>query len=402
MNILNKMKYIRNNPLYGMKYDDELVNKDFKRMMKECNAPDGLYDPTVIPIKDARYYVLMSERSSSKTTQTLLKGLCYNKRYGTTIAYIRTLTSQITSSQYKKLFEVINNPVYGYIEWLTDKEYNRIIVERDKSCHYAHVNDEGVIDKICTKWCIQLMAVEEVERYTSTFNTVDTDYIIYDEFSRTPVTTDDFIAFMNIHATLRRERENIMTFMLSNTITPYHVYLKELAIAHILTKMKRGQHAIITAPLGARVYVELLSVGMHDEETTNFKQVALDFYGFANEGLKAIYGGEWEIKGFKHIPNTNEATFKNTNIIFDYMGNYMILCFYTDGKQFGAFIKPFTKKLKPNSIIISDEPHYNVENTTIKNYDIMRKLKALDKQGLLYYADNETGMMFVSLMESIK
>lgn len=402
MKIFDKIHYIEDNPLYGIKYDFDKVRRMFKKMLKECHAPDGLYDPSTLPLSDARYFDLLSERSSSKTTQCLLFAMCFNKIYGTTIAYIRQLANQITRSRYKDIFKVINDPVWGYVEWLTDKEYNTIQIEVDKKCYYAHRNEEGIIDKVCPDWFMMLMSVEQSEIYTSTFNTTNTDIVVFDEFTRTPATGQDFLDYMQIIATIRRERRNIIQFWLSNTISPYHQFLREQCTASHLATMKRGQHAIITTELGTRVYVELLAVGIHEnEEKTHFKASALEFFGFPNEGLKAIYGGEWEIKGFRHLPRGCNPKLHNTRIHLEFMGHYLEILTFSEKRQAGVFIRPFTRRNNPKFTLITDTPQYNPEQYNGRYKSVIRKLMDIDVKGLLYFSDNETALIYHAIVENI-
>ncbi len=395
--MVKKIEYIENNKIYGIKYNYDLVRKEFTKMLKVCGAPKGLYNPCLLPLTDARYFGLLSERSSSKTTQLLLFCLTFWKLYGTTTAYIRQLTQQITRKMYKEVFKVINDPQWGYVSYITDGEYNELVVDVEKKVYFAFRNENGTIERQDTKYCMMLLAVEMSEIYTSSLNTLDTDLLIFDEFTRTPATGQDFVDFMQLIATIRRERRSLLIFLLSNTVTPYHQYLRELGVSSQLERMKRGHHAIITTPLGVRVYVELLDVAMHN--TKEFKQTALEYFGFENEALRSIYGGEWEINGFRHIPRGVNPVFKHTNIKLEFMGNFISLQTFSEGKQYGVFLSPFTGKMQDKYIIISDQPKYAPRQLNGAYLPILRKLAEIDKTGHLYFSDNQTGLLYTSLYD---
>lgn len=393
-------KYINNNPLNGLLLDYKLIGKDLQKMLKKCHAPSGLYNPANIPYDKCNWDVLMSERSSSKTTQILLYWMCAFKRYGVKIVYLRKSSNMITQSMYVRLFDVINNPEYGYIDYLTDGKYNNIVVDRTtKHCYYVKTDDNGKeVERSAVPFMV-LWSVDQYDRYASTFNSVDFDSIIFDEFSWGSYAPDEFLHLCQIIATVRRERSSVRITMLSNTITPYNQYLRELGISGHLAKMKKGDKAIITSALGTKVYCELLDVGIHN--TVEFSQKALSYFGFENEALRSLYGGEWEIKGYKHLPPSDTRKINPTKILLCYMGNYMRLSTFHDGKAVGVIIAPYTREVKEYHIIVTDTPDYNNINTELRAKQIITRLHNLDCQGFLYFADNETGLQWSALRGSL-
>lgn len=399
-----KIKYIDNKPLYGIKRDFEYLKREFKKMLQECGAPQGLYGAD-LPDDEAKWFILMSERSSSKTTQILLKyGLLNNKLYGLKFAYIRREKSQTTESMHTKLFEVINNPIFGYVNYLTNGLYNCVVVERNtKNIYYAKRGEDGkIIDKSEIEIGV-IMSVEEYTRYCSNYNVTDYDTIILDEFSwgKQP-TSEEFFHFCQIIATLRRERRSVKMYLLSNTISPYNHYLKELCVSSHVIKMQKGQHALITTELGASVYVEMLDVEMH--KTVEFKVSSLEYFGFNGENgerLRSLYGGEWEIKGFRHLPHSENRSLTWTSLFLDYMGNMLRIATFQDGAMQGVFISAYTSKLKNDAMVFPINPRYNAESLRCRNRNIIRRLMMIDDMGLLYFSDNETAMQFYAYIDEL-
>lgn len=396
-----KVEYYNGKIINGIKYDYDLINREFKKMLKECNAPTGLYNPCDLPLDMAKWFVLMSERSSSKTTQLILYSAIFWKYYGTLTAYVRSFANQITQSMYINLFNVVTDARFGYVEYLTDDKYNNIFVDRQtKQCYFANIDTvTGKVLERADSPFMLLICVEDYERYCSTLNVPMCDIILFDEFSWGNYARDSFEHLCQIIATIRRERESVRIIMMSNTISPYNEYLRELGISSQLVKMHKGQHAIITSELGTRVYCAMLDVGIH--QTKDFSRKSLEYFGFANESLRALYGGEWEIKGFRHLPKSENRKIIYTNVLLDYMGNYMRVCSFYDGKQHGVFICRHTGKVNNKWTIVTDTPTYNTDAVEISHGGLIRKLKTINNLGLLYVSDNETGLSFNALCNSI-
>lgn len=386
-------KYIDNKPINGIKVDYKKVNKEFKKMMEKCGAPTGLYDPTSLPVDEANWFVLMSERSSSKTTQLLLYALTIYKLYGVCFAYVRKKKENITKSMYVKLFEVINDNTYGYVSYLSDGKYNHLGVTTTKDVYFYDSEETESAEAVGV-----LMDVEEYDRYCSSFNTTKHDIILFDEFSWGKYGQDEFLHFCQLIATLRRERVSVKIFMLSNTISPYNQYLQELGISTTLAKMTKGQHAIITSELGTKVYCALLDVAMH--KTKEFDRKALSYFGFANESLRALYGGNWEIKGFKHLPSSETREMEKTDVILSYLGYTMRVCAFEDGEMYGIFIQRFTGD-KTRYNVVSEDTEYQTDYFNTSSKKFMQNLQAYNLQGRLYVSDNETGLAFFGLLDAI-
>lgn len=394
-----KLEFINGKQIKGIKYNYDLINKEFNEMMKQCLAPDGLYNPTKLPFNEVVYNVLMSERSSSKTTQLMLYCMCIYKLYGSPYIYARQLTEEITKSMYDELFTVIKNPIYNYIGFITNDEYNDIYIDRhSKKCYFCKNTEDGL--KTDDKPFCYIMSIEDSNRYASSFNIYNADHLIIDEFTRGVCRNDYWTNLHQLISTIRRARLSLKIFMLSNTISPMHKILKELCITTQLQKMKKGQHSIITSPLGARVYVELLDVDFH--KGTEFIAENLIYHGFPSEELKSLYGGEWDIKAYRRLPQSES---RNTeivnNIVLDNMGNYMRLFTFQDEKQCGVLITGWTNKSNCE-IVISDNPQYNTDIYNIRHKELFTRLQLLDNKGLLYFSDNETVLLYYDLLNTIR
>ena len=92
---------------------------------RKLGVPEGLFDPTECPLNIAKYFTIVTERASGKTTNVLLYGLVCNKLFGTVIQYIRRDDSMLAPKNAKSLMETI---IYnGYVEKLTGDKYNNML-----------------------------------------------------------------------------------------------------------------------------------------------------------------------------------------------------------------------------------------------------------------------------------
>lgn len=401
MKSLKEYKYINNMSMYGIDYDYNIVNKEFIKLLKICKAPKGLYMPNTLPIKDTKYSVLLSERSSSKTTQCLLYMMVICRLYNAHFVYLRKFKEHTTNQFNKELFKVILMPEYHYIETITDNEFNSIHIDRvSKEVYYCKRNEHGIIEDMAPESFLSIMTVEESERYCSSFNNPKCDHILFDEFSRGLYRPDEIIDFFNIIATIRRERESLRIVMLSNTVSIYNQYLKELGVSKYLTKMSAGAKRVITAELGARVYVEWLDVDIH--KTDRFKKVALEYYGFANEKLKAIYGGEFEYRNFPRLPRdiNNHIVYRDTYI--SYMGVY--LCIEVMSGDLPCIkIREYTRTPAENKFIFTviDTECIKPQIILANRLNMRFLLNALST-GRCFFGTNDDGLLLMDFLHNIK
>lgn len=398
---LQENKYIYNDAKYGMQYDYDLINKEFLKMLKACKAPKGLFMPNEAPIAKYNWSVFLSERSTSKTTQWLLYGMTMNSLYTTVVIYVRNNKDQTTRSFNDKLFNVITMKEYGYILYLTNGKYNSVHVDRtSKEVYYCHRDDSGLMDDIAPTPFCAILTIEEAERYMG-YNQPMGDLIIFDEFSRGLYKNDNWVDFNNIIASIRRERESLRIVMLSNTVNPHHPYLQELGIAKELKHLSKGGRLVVTAPLGAQVYVNWVDVDMH--KTNIFKRASLAYHGFANEKLKAIYGGDWEYKNFPRIPKGTNNTVVDRHIYVEFMGSLMVLEVMT-GDLPCIHVRPYTRtEPKEDAIVLTDdEMHCYKKNYVKGNRQNMKFLLQAIAYGNIFYASNECGSMIADFVKKLQ
>ena len=73
-----KIRYYDDNPNKGIIVDWKKVSNYYKQL----NCPNNVYNPCKIPFEKAKYNVLLSERSTGKTTNELLIRMILYSMYG--------------------------------------------------------------------------------------------------------------------------------------------------------------------------------------------------------------------------------------------------------------------------------------------------------------------------------
>lgn len=126
-----EITYLNNNVQDGIKVD-------WKKVFTYYNAlkmPKGIYNPAKeLDPDSAEWFILISSRSTGKTTNLLIISIILFLMYGITTPYIRQRPDMTARQNIEKLFEVIR--ACGYIKDLTDGEYNNIYY-LDIKCIFA-------------------------------------------------------------------------------------------------------------------------------------------------------------------------------------------------------------------------------------------------------------------------
>lgn len=295
-----------------MKYiDDDIQNGiliDWKTVLKEYNKlgiPKDVYTPINLPFNDAKYFVECSERSIGKTTNWILLGMILNKLYGITIEYIRQTIDMIMPRNLK-LFKTIIE--YNYIEKITDGKYNNV---KYFSRKFYYINT--VTGDESTEEFMNCLSIDNNMDYKSSYNAPRGDLIIFDEFISKYYRVNEFIDFEDLIKTIIRERKSPIIVMLSNTIDKHNIYFKELEIYDYIQQMRGGEKKLVTTEMGTRININLITNVRNSKKKSLHNKL---FFGFKNELLNSIRGGEWATDSYPHIPKN-----KNVDII---LKNYYI------------------------------------------------------------------------------
>lgn len=287
-----KIEYHDNDKKKGIKYDFSLIRKEFKRL----KIPKDVYNPLTIPLEWSKFNVLLSPRSKGKTTNILLLGLIFNKLYGTVLQYIRSSHDMITPSKAGSLFSVIQQN--GYIEKLTDGKYNNIKLHWG-SWYYTKVDDKGEIIEQSEE-IMKMLSIDRAEKYKSSYNAPNGDFIIFDEFIGKIYYPNEFVRFLDLFKTIQRDRISPIIFMLANTIDRESEYFNELEIYEEIHTLEMGEDIKVTTEKGTPIYIAILN---NDDKLQNKQKIQNSlFYGFKNPRISSITGTDWAHVAYPHLP----------------------------------------------------------------------------------------------------
>lgn len=400
---MQEIQYIDEEEKNGIVYDFKAINKIYKSL----KCPKGYYNPTLLPFERAKYFNLLSIRATGKTTNILLWIMCarkwYIEKYGTETqppagGYIRQNIEMIMPKNIKHMFSVIIQR--GYVEKLTNGQYNSIIY-KNRAFYYCKVDEKGDIEEIENNYFFFCFAINKSDDYKSTFNDPKLDFVVFDEYLSTRYTPNEFIYFIDLLATIFRERKSPLIFMLANNIDRNSPYFRELGIMQQVKLMQFGDSKIITSELGTKVYVEL--VGLEEQKKKQKQELTSLFYGFTNPKLSIVTGQlTWAVNNYQHIPNDLEED------ILEVIGNRYIL--YNDELiRLRYVISPKYGKMvliTPATRFYDDSIIYTIGELMNKNYRFGLGFSNVDKlfyqaykRNQFYYATNDVGNMVENFLK---
>lgn len=374
------MIYIDDNTKNGLYYDFDKIRKEYKKL----KVPKDFYSPVNLPFEIAKYFVGVSERSTGKTTNWVLWGLCMNKIYGTQIQYIRQNKEMITPKNLNQFMDVIVKN--GYIEKLTDGKYNSCEYFA-RGWRYMRIEDGTIVEKAKTPFMVCL-SLDENEIYKSSYNAPFGDIIIFDEFVSKRYYPNEFILFCDLVKTIIRERISPFIVMLANTTDRYNEYFRELQIQDEILRIKVNEYFVKQTNKGTTIFCEL--IGNKNIEREKLNEL---FFGFKNPRMASITGGDWAIDNYQHIVREDCRIIDNTRYI-EFSG-YIVQLELCNNDRLGLFVKAHrANKTHEESII------YSVDGVKDKRYRHKfgytrsdRLYFTLFQRNKFYYANNEVGNM---------
>ena len=296
----------------------EMNVKEVNKLYKKLGVPDEFFNPTDMPLnEELGHYVLLSERSTGKTTNILLWSLCANKVDGITPVYVRHTHDSIAPKNLNKLVNVIVD--YGYIEKLTDGRFNTLVY-RAGEWRYAAEKDGEIVEK--SDVIMYALSLDRADMYKSTFNAPHGNVVIFDEFIRDYYSNNEFIKFLDLLKTIQRDREGVKVFWLANTINTENEYLYELEIHDSVLTMQPGESNVFNTSLGMPIYCNIIS---NKKLTKHKKIINRLLYGFNKPELNSITGGGWAYSIYPHIDRDEDKTVVSNRHYIRYMDRLMHL-----------------------------------------------------------------------------
>lgn len=392
------MEYIENNKEFGIKYDLTEIQKLYKKL----KCPRGTFRPPLQALENHKYIIELSERSTGKTTNWLLIGLCMNSLYGTIVQYIRQKESMTTPSYADKLVEVINQYNQGqYVKILTNDKYNAITYHW-KKFYYCNIDENGKVTERADRECIQVLSIDKNLDYKSGYNAPLGDFILFDEFLSKFYNFNEAIDFFDLCSTIIRGRKSPFIVMLANTIKLRSPYFEEFMIQRQVASAKKGVPISITSELGTRIYFEIIDRPSTDEKQEHNRL----FFGFSNPKLASITGSAtWAFEQVPHIPKI-EHTIIDKRLYIQLSTYEFIQCeFVSTDKGVKLFVHSANKPYKDSIVLTLTEDRHDTDGRYLygmgnkRIYNILMNFLATRE---VYYSTNEVGYDFKNYIVQAK
>lgn len=384
------MKFIENQEKYGLIYDLKKISKLYNKL----KIPTEFDFVDFGRIEENKYIIDMSERTLGKTTNYLLLGLCFNKLYGTKIAYIRTTEDMIKKTYVEKMLETINTYNNGYyIKILTDNQYNGTYYH-NKALYYARYDDGVLIDKSDNAFML-FLSCDRHEIVKSTLNEPLLDFIIYDEFISKYYTYNSCFMFMDLLSTIIRKRKSPIIFMLANNLNINSPWFEELTIQKDIRHIKKGQTINITTEQGTKFSVRLMSNTKLEEKKEHNKL----FFGLNNPKLNSITGqGDWSVEQVQHIYKDMEYKLINKPFFIRNTINEFIRFQFAIYQNRLIMIVNRATKILDNDIVftLKSIDEFNNCYFGFGSKKLENKIRSLINTNSIYYSTNEVGADFLN------
>lgn len=399
---MEKIKYYDNKEEHGIIIDWQKVFKEYRRIIKAAKVNDPIYDPTTAPVNECKYFMLLSERASGKTTNWLIIGCILNKMYNRQIAYIRQNEDMVKPSVAGEIFRVLLEYNNGcYIPLLTEGKYTGIYIHWKKA-YFCNYDENGKPCDIAPDHFLQFLSIDNNFDYKSGFNGPRLDLLIFDEMIGRNYPANEFVDFTDLTKTIIRFRKTPIIVMLANTINRNHPYFKEFEVSKAVKNLKVGQHTIETTEKGTRIYIELIGL----KQSAIKQEVNRLFYGFNNPKLAAITGGEiaWAFDPVPHIVNSDTDEIINRMFRVD-TGDVMLQLDIVKTEDRGLIVNCHEcTKVHADSVIFTlGEIRENNQIYGIgKNNPYAALVWRLLEQNKWFYDSNESGSLIKNYLRTYR
>lgn len=349
--------------------------------------------------KGCLYNIVYGERSNGKTYGCLQYGLEEYFKNGSEIAIIRRMEEDFRGKRANQLFSpLIKN---GVIERLSKGKYNSIkyYSQRWYLQHIEEKKENCYTDELPFAYAFALTSMEHDK--SSSYPNIRT--IIFDEFiTRVMYLNDEFITFQNTLSTIIRDRNDVLIFMLGNSINKYGCpYFKEMGITNF-KKQEQGTIDIYTyGDSGLRVAVEFCG-----DQKKKVEKKSDIYFAFNNPKLQMITKGSWEMDIYPHLP----TKYKHKEIKYMYFivfDNETLQCeiiktkFIDDNEEertvMFTYIHRKTTKIndtKGKYIVYQQDfsplPNYR-RRITIASNPLEKWILSFYRQDKVFYQDNDIG-----------
>lgn len=338
---------------------------------------------------NSRYNIVFGERSNGKTYGALQYGIERYFKDGSQIAIIRRWEEDFRNKNAQTMFDgLIANKV---ISKLSKGKYHGVKYQSHRwfftrTVEHENGEDELIIDREPFAYAF---ALSSDEHYKSTsYPKIKT--IVFDEFlTRNVYLQDEFVRFTSVLSTIIRLRDDVIIFMLGNTVNKFSPYFKEMGLKNI-DKMQRGKIDVYTyGDTGLRVAVEYSDFPTKEKKSNVY-------FAFNNPKLNMIKDGSWEIDIYPHLP----MKYKPKDIQYTYFIDFEDIILQCEIIRVEDYL--FTYIHRKTTPIKDDETNIVYSTTTNVKSNYRRKItkpqSAIERnivwffnRDKVFYQDNDVG-----------
>lgn len=289
------------------------------------------------------YAILLGERANGKSyavKERVLKKALIKKTV--CFAIIRRYEQDIKASLMNTYFN--DKGLRDMIKKETKEEFNGVVYWQG----YFYIANTDASGKTTKGYAIgSALALNDDERYKSSFVQPDIEDIIFEEFTTNKLYLSNEVSrFMNLCSTILRLHKGTV-FMIANTISRVCPYFNEWCLRSI-PSMKFGQidEYIFSDAQGndVKICVELCASPKHKKSGMFFGNIG-----------KSIEGGQWQTSEHPHLQgdlNDYDILYKISLAHMDFKFNILLLSNIEDGFQ---CVYVYPASLKTYDRLISQE-----------------------------------------------
>lgn len=364
-----------------------LMNK--KEIIKTNYGKHGkFYSKKSIDKTGADYRIIFGERSNGKSFQVLLDFLTDYINKGWQGAYVRRWVEDIRPKTIKNLFDnfEINEINGNIIEKLSGGKWNSVRY-RGRDFYLIKKDDKGEIEsEDMTSFCHTFALTDWEHEKSVQFPRVKK--ILFDEFlTRSHYIPDEYTAFNNTLSTIIRRRDDVIIYMVGNTVNWDCPYWSEFGLKHVKNQ-KQNTIDIYEFDLGLRVAVEYC-------EDTSSSKASNKYFAFDNPSVKMITKGTWQTDIYPHLPNK----YNRDNIAMVYFIRYyneILQCeVMLESDYIYTYIHYKTGDIKNEDDIVYsfevDNNPFHYDNFLKPTDSLSNKIYEFWTRYPVYYQSNEVG-----------
>lgn len=346
---------------------------------------NGYYSYERIDETGAHYRMIIGERSNGKTYGALLKIVKNYVDNGKQSAYVRRYREDFVGKRGATLFASLEHD--DQISKLTGGEWN-CVYYYSGAWYLALREDGGKPQKDEKPFCYGF-ALNNVEHDKST-SYPDITLIVFDEFlSRSFYLTNEFVIFMNVISTIIRQRDDVVIYMLGNTVSKYAPYFAEMGIDKI-KEMEQGQIDIYSyGDSDLKVAVE------YAEAIDDSIKASKAYFAFDNPSLNMITKGDWEFDLYPHMKIKYKPKDVKLYYFIEFDGELLQCEIIKNTEGLFTFIHRKTTEIKSKKDILFttkvDANPYHFRRLTKPTNERTKLILDLLKSEKVFFQDNSVG-----------